>query len=230
MLSLSLSSSALFLSPPRLCLLLASGRSFQPDRLSFSPIRRWKARGMRSGPSISFDLVAVIFFQILLFPSNSIIRPNGRNKKRGRRSSVRPSARGFSCDCIREIVIYVWRHCVAGYPAEGSERSSRENCPLRCDPANRVFPVCHPLFREPSLEPIERHNKTRRWLPVKHEACIDRWGFFQAFVSRCLFCHLVLLLLRFRRSIAHACDSKVEINELILRDIIKTIGYKLISS
>jgi len=84
--------------------------------------------GMRSGPSISFDLAAVIFFQILLFPSNSIIRPNGGNKKRDRR--VRPSVRGFSCDCIREIVIYVCRHCVAGIsqpiPKEVREEQSRK--------------------------------------------------------------------------------------------------------
>lgn len=125
-------------------LLLASGSLFSPTIcLSRRPSDR---RNGKSEPSIPFDLVIVIFFQILpLFvEAPSSVRPAGTKKET--RSSVYPSARGFPYDCIREIAIYGCRYCAAGYPldTEGSERSSHENCPLRHDPANREFPVSLP--------------------------------------------------------------------------------------
>lgn len=122
-------------------------------------------RNGKSEPSIPFDLAIVIFFQILPF-SSKLHHPFGRQEKKEARSPVHPSARGFPYDCIREIAIYGCPgYCAAGYPLdiEGSERSSRENCPLRHEAANRQFPVCHSLLLlRAFVRAIRRYDKTRR--------------------------------------------------------------------
>jgi len=132
--------------PPFLFLSRLSSRirlPFQPNYLPFSPAWRWKKREKRTvHPVWSHD--RDIFPDSLPFRRSSIHSSGpGRNKKK-KETSAHPSARGFPCNCIREIAIYGCHYCATGYPLdmEGSERSSRENCPLRHNPANGEFPIC----------------------------------------------------------------------------------------
>lgn len=137
-----------------------------------------------------------IFPDSPLFEASSSVRPAG-TKKKETRPSVHPSARGFPRDCIREIAIYECRYCAAGYPLdiEGSERSSRENCPLRHDPANRdVGLPSFSCFWESSLGRLDvtmKHDSDDGFrLDLKTASA----KILQDFLSYCLFCLSSLLL------------------------------------
>lgn len=113
---------------------------FHPGHLSFSPV----APEMEVTGDEKQTVHSVWSRGRDIFPDSplSVEAPSSvraeRGAKRGR-ASVR--MRLFLQLYPRDRDIYVCRHCVAEYPVdtEGSERSSRENCPLRRDLANREF-------------------------------------------------------------------------------------------
>jgi len=112
-------------------LILSSPRirfSFQSNH-AFLPGLAMEGNG-KSEPSV-WSRDRDIFPDFPLFVEAPSVQLIGTKKEA--RPSVHPSARGFPCDCIRQIAIYGCRYCAAGYPLdiEGSERSSRENCSLR---------------------------------------------------------------------------------------------------
>lgn len=173
------------------CLRLASGSPFSP---TICLSTRWKEREKRIVHSVWSRDRDISPDSPLSVEVSSSVRPAGTKKKK----EARPSARGCSCDCIRKIAIYGCRHCAAGYPfdAEGSERSSRENCPFRHDPANRDFPVCRPLsLLKILVRAIGPYDKTWRqwWLLVWSENCIGKNSSKLPLVSCRSLCHLFLI-------------------------------------
>lgn len=121
--------------------------------------------------------------------------PSKRQKQKGgRRSSVRPHA-AFRRLSIREIVIYIcmYRHCVAVDIQPISKEVAKIALYATIRQTECFRCVSSLSLSRAFVRTIGRYNKTRKWLPVKHGVCIDRWIFFQA--SPYLFCHLFLLLL-----------------------------------
>lgn len=135
------------------------------------------------------------FSRFSSFRRSSIIRPC----RKGSKKRTRPSACGFSCDCIREIVIYTCAAIVSrniqSIPKEAREAVAKIALYAAIWQTESSGVSSSRRFWELSLEHPDFTMKLR--LPVRTQRMYQWEVISRNFLLRCFFCYLCSLLLTY---------------------------------